>query len=154
MATKISQILQPEFIKLSVESKQRTQGIHEVASLLMPNTSVSNFQGFYEELLARERVETTCLGNGVAFPHARTDHVSNMVLAAGRSKEGIWFENCNQNVNFLFVIGTPKRMVTDYLTIVGALARILRDADVRQTLADAKSAEEFRKLLATAESKL
>ncbi len=139
MAAKISKILKPEHIKLDLQATQRIEGIREAASLLTTHPDVSNYQSFYNELLARERVESTCLESGVAFPHARTDHVNNMVLAAGRSVEGIWFDNSNQKVNFLFVIGTPKRMVADYLTIVGSLARLLKDSEVRDQLNDVAS---------------
>ncbi|MFZ5807032.1 MAG: PTS sugar transporter subunit IIA [Verrucomicrobiota bacterium] len=154
MPAKISKILKSEYVKLELKSVQRIDGIREVASLLTTHPDILNFQSFYEELLARERVESTCLENGVAFPHARTDHVNNMILAVGRSAEGVWFDSSNQKVNFLFVIGTPKRMVADYLTVVGSLARLLKDSGVRQKLAEAKTSDEFLLLLAEAESKL
>ncbi|MFH1066457.1 MAG: PTS sugar transporter subunit IIA [bacterium] len=147
MAVKLSLLLKPELILLDMKQTQRTEGIHEVANLLANHPDISNFQSFYEELLARERVESTCLGNEVAFPHARTDHVSGMILAVGRSKEGVWFENCNQRVKFLFVIGTPKKMVTDYLAMIGSLARILRDDAIRESLLNAPTVEEFRAIL-------
>lgn len=153
-APKISTMLRPECIKLQLEKTVRTEAIREVAERLIPHPDMGNFDIFYEELLKRERVESTCLGNDVAFPHARTDHVKSMVLAAGRREEGVFFENCNQTVKLIFVIGTPKKMVTDYLTVVGALARILRDEELREKLIKAPSQEEFHRLLAEAEEKL
>ncbi len=107
------------------------------------NPNVTNFAGFYEELLARERIESTCLGNEIAFPHARTDFLKGMVLAIGRSPQGVWFENSGQTVKLIFVIGTPKRMVTDYLSVVGGLARLLKDASTRESLIAAPNVEEF-----------
>jgi mannitol/fructose-specific phosphotransferase system IIA component (Ntr-type) len=154
MAIKISKILTTDCIALNLQSSKRTAVIHEVAGQLAQHPQVSNFQSFYDELLARERLESTCLGNEVAFPHARTDHVKNMVLAAGRSKEGVLFENCGQTVKLIFVIGTPKRMVTDYLAVVGALARLLKDAPVRQRLMEAETAEDFHAVLEAEEEKL
>jgi mannitol/fructose-specific phosphotransferase system IIA component (Ntr-type) len=154
MAIKISKILTTDCIALNLQSSKRTAVIHEVAGQLAQHPQVSNFQSFYDELLARERLESTCLGNEVAFPHARTDHVKNMVLAAGRSKEGVLFENCGQTVKLIFVIGTPKRMVTDYLAVVGALARLLKEAPVRQRLMEAETAEDFHAVLEAEEERL
>jgi len=154
MAMKISKILQPEMIALDLVNAKRTNAIHEVVQQLNNHPLMINFQGFYDEVLARERVESTCLGNEVAFPHARTDHVKNMVMAAGRSKEGVWFENCNQKVNLIFVIGTPKKMVTDYLAVVGALARLLKEPDLRAKLIAAPSQQIFLEYLAEAECQL
>ena len=119
----ISSLLKPEQIKLELSQQKRCNAINEVAQLLQANPNVTNFAGFYEELLARERIESTCLGNEIAFPHARTDSLKGMVLAVGRSTQGVWFENSEQTVKLIFVIGTPKRMVTDYLSVVGGLAR-------------------------------
>ena len=148
----ISSLLKPEQIKLELAQQKRGDAINEVAQLLQSNPNVTNFAGFYEELLARERIESTCLGNEIAFPHARTDSLKGMVLAIGRSTQGVWFENSCQTVKLIFVIGTPKRMVTDYLSVVGGLARLLKDAGTREKLISAPTVEEFIATLTAAES--
>jgi mannitol/fructose-specific phosphotransferase system IIA component (Ntr-type) len=146
----ISTLLKPEQIKLELQSNKRGDAINEVAQLLSGNPNVINFQGFYDELLARERLESTCLGNEIAFPHARTDHLKGMVMAVGRSKEGILFENCGETIRLIFVIGTPKRMVTDYLSVVGGLARMLKEASLREELLNVSKPEEFISRIAEA----
>jgi mannitol/fructose-specific phosphotransferase system IIA component (Ntr-type) len=148
----ISSLLKPDQIKLELDQTKRCNAINEVAQLLQNNPNVTNFAGFYEELLARERIESTCLGNEIAFPHARTDSLKGMVLAIGRSTTGVWFENSSQNVKLIFVIGTPKRMVTDYLSVVGGLARLLKDPATREQLQTAKTVDEFIASIAKAES--
>jgi mannitol/fructose-specific phosphotransferase system IIA component (Ntr-type) len=148
----ISSLLKPEQIKMELTQQKRCNAINEVAQLLQSNPNVTNFAGFYEELLARERIESTCLGNEIAFPHARTDSLKGMVLAIGRSTQGVWFENSSETVKLIFVIGTPKRMVTDYLSVVGGLARLLKDASTREKLISAPTVEEFIATLTQAES--
>jgi mannitol/fructose-specific phosphotransferase system IIA component (Ntr-type) len=148
----ISSLLKPDQIKLELDQTKRCNAINEVAQLLQSNPNVTNFAGFYEELLARERIESTCLGNEIAFPHARTDSLKGMVLAVGRSAQGVWFENSSQNVKLIFVIGTPKRMVTDYLSVVGGLARLLKDASTREQLISAPGLDEFIATITKAES--
>ena len=148
----ISSLLKPEQIKMELAQQKRCDAINEVAQLLQSNPNVTNFAGFYEEILARERIESTCLGNEIAFPHARTDSLKGMVLAIGRSTQGVWFENCGQTGKLIFVIGTPKRMVTDYLSVVGGLARLLKDASTREQLISAPSVEEFIATLTEAEN--
>ena len=149
----ISSLLKPEQIKMELTQQKRCNAINEVAQLLQSNPNVTNFAGFYEELLARERIESTCLGNEIAFPHARTDSLKGMVLAIGRSTQGVWFENSSETVKLIFVIGTPKRMVTDYLGVVGGLARLLKDSATREKLISAPTVEEFIATLTQAESR-
>ena len=145
---KLAELIQPQFVLLDLKETKRTAAIHEVAKLLEKDPDMVNFQSFYDELLARERLEATSLGYGVAFPHARTDHVKKMVLAAGRSPAGVVFENSGETIHLIFVIGTPRRMVTEYLALVGAMARLLRSEEVRRKLMSARTPEEFAAVFA------
>ena len=154
MAVRLSSLLEPARISLHLESTKRTAAINEVAKLLESDPNVANFPGFYQELLARERLDTTCLGNEVALPHARTEHVKKIVLAVGRSTTGVHFENSNQNVRLMFVLGTPKNNPTDYLILVGALCRLIKDETSRAALLAAPTPEAFIATVVELENKL
>lgn len=154
MSGRLSQLLDPSRIRLQVQSSKRTVALNEVARLLEGHPDVTNFQGFYNELLARERLDTTCLGNEIALPHARTEHVQKIVMAVGRSDQGVLFENSNQTVKLMFVLGTPKSNPTDYLQIVSALCKVFKDPANRAALMNAATPEEFIQAVVTAEDKL
>lgn len=154
MATRLSKLLDPARITLAVQSSKRTAAINEVAKLLESHPDVANFQGFYNELLARERLDTTCLGNEIALPHARTEHVKKIVLAVGRSTDGVLFENSNQTVKLMFVLGTPKNNPTDYLILVGALCRLIKDAASRDALMAAATPQAFITTVQELENKI
>ena len=143
MAVRLSQLLAPDCILLHLQNSKRTNAINEVARLLENHPDVVNFQGFYNELLARERLDTTCLGNEIALPHARTEHVRKIVIAVGRSDAGVHFENSNQNVRLMFVLGTPKSNPGDYLMLVGSLCRLIKEAPQREALFNAPTPEAF-----------
>ncbi len=154
MAVRLAQLLDPSRINLQVQGTRRTVALNEVARQLVAHPEVVNFDGFYQELLARERLDTTYLGNEIALPHARTEHVKSIVLAAGRSREGIHFENCNQTVRLMFVLGTPKSNPTDYLMIVSLLCKILKEPANRDALMTAATPEAFAGALIAAEARL
>jgi len=154
MAVRLSSLLEPARISLNLQSTKRTAALHEVAALLETNPNVANFAGFYNELLARERLDTTCLGNGIALPHARTEHVKKIVIAVGRSQAGVHFENGDQNVRLMFVLGTPKSNPGDYLMLVGSLCRLIKDAPNREALLAAPTPEAFVATVKELEDKL
>jgi len=154
MAGRLSKLLDPARITLTVHSTKRTAALNEVARLLEGHPDIGDFQAFYNELLARERLDTTCLGNELALPHARTEHVKKIVLAVGRSTEGVFFENGNQTVKLLFVLGTPRGNPTDYLMVVSALCKVLKDAANRDALMNAATPDDFIQILTAAEDKL
>jgi mannitol/fructose-specific phosphotransferase system IIA component (Ntr-type) len=154
MAGKISSLLHPSRIALHVAGAKRTVALNDIARLLDGHPDVANFGGFYDELLARDRLDTTCLGNAVALPHARTEHVKKIVMAVGRSDAGIPFDDKGEIVKLIFVLGTPKSKPGDYLAVVSALCKLLRDANDRAAFLAAKTPEEFIAAIAAAETRL
>ncbi|HVS51862.1 MAG TPA: PTS sugar transporter subunit IIA [Opitutaceae bacterium] len=154
MAGKITSLLDPARIALHVQSTKRTAALNEIARLLEHAPDVVNFAGFYDELLARDRLDTTCLGNGIALPHARTEHVKKIVMAVGRSDTGIPFDANGEIVRLFFVLGTPKTKPGDYLAVVSALCKILKDPVDRASFLNAPTPEAFIAAVAAAETKL
>lgn len=151
--SKIASLLSPETIQLELQARVKIPALREVAELLAQNKCVGNFEAFFNEILQREQVSNTALGHDVAIPHARTDQCSDILIAVGRSREGIDFEAKDGSpVRLIFLIGTPKQMVTDYLRVVGTLARLLRQDDLRQSLLNAPDAATFIKIIESAES--
>jgi fructose-specific phosphotransferase system IIA component len=151
--SKIASLLSPETIQLELQNTQKVPALREVAELLAQSKCVGDFEAFFNEILQRERVSNTALGHDVAIPHARTDQCSDILIAVGRSRQGIDFEAKDGNpVRLIFLIGTPKQMVTDYLRVVGTLARLLRQDDLRHRLLDAPDAAAFIKIIEAAES--
>ncbi|PTX91716.1 PTS sugar transporter subunit IIA [Opitutus sp. ER46] len=154
MAGKITTLLDPARILLRLESTKRTAALHEIASVLEGHPDVANHRGFYDELLARDRLDTTSLGNGVALPHARTEHVKKIVMAVGRSESGIPFEANGETVRLFFMLGTPKTKPGDYLAVVSALCKLLRDPADRQALLNAATPQEFIDAVSAIETRL
>ncbi|MEI6082910.1 MAG: PTS sugar transporter subunit IIA [Verrucomicrobiota bacterium] len=149
---KVAGLLRADRINLNIQSRQKTAALREVAEQLGRTGCVVNFDSFFQEILERERVSNTALGHDVAIPHARTEQCREILIAVGRNTNGIDFEATDgQPVRLIFMIGTPKQMVTDYLRVVGNLARLLRQDALRQSLLDAPDATTFIKLIDQAE---
>ncbi|MBE36202.1 MAG: PTS glucose transporter subunit IIA [Opitutaceae bacterium] len=154
MAGRISNLLDLSRINLQVQSPDRTAALEEVARQLEDHPDVTNFAEFYARLLAREELDTTYLGNGIALPHARTQHVNKIVMAVGRSENGISFKDSNEDVKLMFVLGTTKSNPTDYLMCVSSLVKILNKPENLEALMTAATPEEFIQAINTAEEKL
>jgi mannitol/fructose-specific phosphotransferase system IIA component (Ntr-type) len=139
--------LLPEALDLDLSALDAETAIGLVAQRLANHPEMLRFPGFLDDLRARERLTSTVLGHGIAIPHARTDCVRQIVMAAGRSQQGVWFESGQQRVHLLFVIGVPPLMVREYLGLLSQLTHRLKEADVREALMQAESPENFLKAL-------
>jgi mannitol/fructose-specific phosphotransferase system IIA component (Ntr-type) len=147
MAVVLADLLQEDHVALDLQADTQVEALQEIIALRRGEQGVLDPAKFLEALLARERENSTIMGNGVAFPHARTDLVEEIVLGIGRSVAGVIFGPEGERVHLLFVIGVPRRMVAEYLVCVGALARLVRNDATRTALLEAKTAKEFVELL-------
>ena len=143
MTLSVSDLLSPERVLLDLGGDDEISAIRAVTALLEGDPDVGNLEQLTAQVLEREALSSTALGSGVAFPHARTDQVSRIVVSAGRCPKGVLFRQADELVHFIFVIATPRNQVPQYLSAVGRLARLLNQAAVRDQLMRAGTAAEF-----------
>jgi mannitol/fructose-specific phosphotransferase system IIA component (Ntr-type) len=143
MAIALPDLLDEQQVILRLRSRKQANAIREIVDVLADTGKIGNGDAFLEQVLARERTHPSVVENGVAFPHARTDLVDEIVVGVGRSRAGIPFSQNQQRAHLIFVIGVPERLLSDYLICVGMLARLVRDEPIRSTLLNVETPREF-----------
>ena len=143
MAIALTDLLDEKQVILGLRSRKAPNVLREIIELLAQNGKIQNPEAFFEKVLAREEAHPSVVENGVAFPHARTDLVNEIVVGIGRSRAGIPFEHNGVRARLIFVIGVPERLVNDYLICVGTLVRLVRDDAIRSALLHAQTPREF-----------
>jgi len=147
-------LLHEQQVILRLRSRKPANAIREIVDVLASDSSgrkIGKPEAFLEQVLSREQIHPSVVENGVAFPHARTDLVDEIVIGVGRSRAGISFGEDQQRAHLIFVIGVPERLLSDYLVCVGTLARLVKDETIRSRLLLAKTPHEFTEAL-TAET--
>lgn len=134
MSALLSEILNPKLVVLELREGTSAEAILELAELLRDHGHVQDYYKFADAVMEREGRSSTNTGEGVAFPHARTDLVEHIALGIGRSAAGIQFGAAKELVHLVFLFGVPRQMVTDYLVCVGAVARVVKDKAKRDAL--------------------
>ena len=143
MAIVLPDLIDPRQVALHLRAGTRADAMREIVDLLVAAGKINNRQKFLEELRARETTNSTYAGDGVAFPHARTNLVDEIVVGIGRSEAGISWTGKGEIAHLIFLIAVPERLISDYLVVVGAIARGTRDRPLRTLLLHAESVEEF-----------
>lgn len=143
MAIALTDLLDEKQVILGLRSRKVPNALREIIELLAQNGKIENPEAFFEKVLAREQPHPSVVENGVAFPHARTDLVDEIVVGIGRSRAGIPFGQNGVRARLIFVIGVPERLVNDYLICVGTLVRLVRDDTIRSALLHAQTPREF-----------
>lgn len=147
-------LLHEQQVILRLRSRKSANAIREIVDVLASDINdrkIDKPEAFLEQVLTREQSHPSVVENGVAFPHARTDLVDEIVIGVGRSRAGISFGENQQRAHLIFVIGVPERLLSDYLVCLGTLARLGRDETIRSRLLNAETPREFIEAL-TAET--
>lgn len=150
----IPDILNPRHILLDVHASTDDEAIQQVASLLRQDERVRDWLGFYNTLKDRALCVETIGDFEICIPHTRTDCVTNMVMSVGRCPGGITFPDVPKPVRYIFCIGLPQEMASEYLRIIGSIARFFKDPQVIQRLNAASTPQEFINILSEKEMAL
>lgn len=143
MAITLSELLDEKQVILRLRSRRLPNALREIIQVLAQDGKIDDGETFLEEVLAREQAHPSAVENGVAFPHARTDLVDEIVIGIGRSRAGIPIGADQQRARLIFVIGVPGRLLNDYLICVGMLARLVKNDAIRSRLLQADTPHEF-----------
>jgi mannitol/fructose-specific phosphotransferase system IIA component (Ntr-type) len=143
MAIALSELLDEKQVILRLHSRKLPNALREIIQVLAQNGKIDHADGFFEQVLVREQVHPSVVENGVAFPHARTDLLDEIVIGIGRSRAGIPIGADEQRAQLLFVIGVPERLLNDYLICVGTLVRLVKNDAIRSRLLQAETPREF-----------
>ena len=155
VTTPIDLIAHPDVLALELQATSGVEAIRALhARLGAVGGGVTDAPRFLADLVERAAMASVCIAADIAVPHARTGAVGRMVLAVGRSTQDVAFDPEHPGVRLVFLIGTPRAAVADYLKLVAGLARLLKKPGVRAGLLAAKTEAEFLARLARgAESK-
>ena len=143
MAIALADLIDPAQISLKLRARTQADALREIVDLLVAAGKIDNAREFLDELQARERTNSTYAADGVAFPHARTKLVEEIIVGIGRSEAGIPWTGNGEIAHLIFLIAVPERLISDYLVVVGAIARITKDRPLRTLLLHAESVEDF-----------
>jgi mannitol/fructose-specific phosphotransferase system IIA component (Ntr-type) len=152
MSIALADLVDPKQIAFNLRARTQEGAMREIVDLLVAAGKIDNPDKFLEQLQAREATNSTYAADGVAFPHARTKLVDEIVVGVGRSEAGIPWTDKGETAHLIFLIAVPERLISDYLVVVGAIARITRDRPLRTLLLHAESVDEFIGTLLSAPS--
>lgn len=112
-------------------------------------------QHLLEMLLAREKLGSTGIGDGVAIPHVRVPGLPVLRASFGRSRAGIDFSAIDSKPTFLFfTLFSPEKPAGIHLTALARISQILRAPSLRESLRNAKDAAEIYQIIEAEDAKV
>lgn len=153
---KVIDYIDENLIKMGLVSRDKDEVLDEMVELLSRTDKISDVDKIKEAVHDRERLCSTGFENGVAIPHPRQgqpDIVDDVLVAFGRSDEGIDFEALDgKPVYLFFMLAAPDDQ--KHLRVLARLSRMLKDEEFRLKLLEAETPPEVIEIMKNREEEL
>ena len=128
-----------------LRSRDRMGAIKEMVDRLYTAGCVTDSLSFLQSVLVREALESTVVGEGVAFPHARCRSATRLGMAVGLSKSGVDFHSgVNASPTYLVcLLAVPVVRDEGYLNCLGVLSGLFQDPDFKSELRNCRTHHEM-----------
>lgn len=148
-----TQSLQPNCVKVPLESRDKEGVIAELVDLLDAKGLLSNRDAALQAVLTRERIQSTGIGAGIALPHGKCNAVKELAMAIGIAHEPLDFHSVDgKPVTILILLVSPAEQSGPHIQALAKISRLMLNGDFKKNLEKAASAEEVYTLLSKAES--
>lgn len=136
--------LKPSCILLDLDAKDKKTIITKLVHALDHCHPIPSTDRLITDILAREKLASTCLGAGCAVPHAHSVGLKTSYIAAARLTHPLEVETPDgEPVTLVFLLVGPPQNASTHLKLLSKLARLLHDQQFREALGKVASPEEF-----------
>lgn len=141
---KISEILDEKFIIEDLKGSSKEEVINEVVLLFEHDERVQDIDKVKEAVLEREKIMSTGVGKGFAIPHGKTNSVTEILAAFGKTRRPIDYQSLdNQPVHLVFLLVGKDNLVSTHIKLLSRISRMMNKDEFRQRLIDADTKAEI-----------
>jgi len=140
----LARVFPVEAILVGLESRTREGVVAELIHRLVAlgHIATEEEQDLAAGIMAREKVGSTAIGNGIAMPHCRSRLAERFVGALGIEPRGIAFDSVDgAPVHVVFLVVAPPKGHEHYYDILGRITAIGRDKTHRLHLRACRTPE-------------
>jgi PTS system nitrogen regulatory IIA component len=136
---KLSKILTPERTVCCSPGVSKKRLLETIATIVCEDQLSLPYDEVLDQLIAREKLGSTGLGQGIAIPHCRVHSCTEPLGTLLTLEEPIPFDAPDdQPVDLLFVLLVPEEAHQQHLDILANIARLFSQADFCQRLRAAR----------------
>lgn len=132
---KIADILDIKAISPALIAGNKVEVLTEMVELLRRVEPDLDANKLLTVLIEREELGSTGIGDGVAIPHGKLKGLDRLLMAFGRTTDGIDFDSMdNRPAHLFFLLLAPEYEATLHLKALARISKLLRKKDVREQL--------------------
>jgi len=141
---KLFELLKTENVIADLKGNTKEDVINELIDLYKKDSRVKDIEKVRNAVLDREKIMSTGVGKGFAIPHGKTNAVSEILAAFGKTNHPIDYQALdNQPVNLIFLLVGKDNLVSMHIKLLSRISRMMNKDEFRKQLLDARSNEEI-----------
>ncbi len=151
---RISDYLTRDRIALDLDARPKTAVLGGLVSMLAASLGLPDREPLLAEVLRRESIMSTGIGDGIAIPHAAVDGIVGPAIAIGIAPGGIDFESVDAKpVHVIFLLVGNRDAPGLQLKALARIARLTREPGFIASLTAAGTPEAALALIAAEDAR-
>lgn len=135
----LTQILTPSRTVSGAPGISKKRVLETIAKIVSDDQPDLPYNNVLDQLIAREKLGSTGMGQGIAIPHCRVGDCVEPIGTLLTLEEPVPFDSPDdQPVDLLFVLLVPEEAHQQHLDILADVARLLNQEDLCRRLRAAK----------------
>lgn len=124
---RLSQYLREDLVLTDLSASDTSGVLVALADHLDAHDAVPSREEVERGLVAREQAHTTCMGHGMALPHATIGGLERPVLMVALAPEAIQFgPEDTEPVRLFFVLLSPPGREGEHIKLLARICRLIR----------------------------
>lgn len=153
---KIMDFLSKKAIGADIKSTKKEDVIKELVDLLIASEEIDKKyrNKLIEQLMAREALGSTAIGQGVGIPHTKSECVNKLIASFGLSQNGVDFDSLDgEKAYIFFLLIAPIDSAGPHLKALARISRLLKDKYFRDALRECKDEKSILKVIVQEDEK-
>lgn len=144
---KVHELLDPKYILTEFKSENKDDVINELVDLLGGDNRVVDLEEVRKCIFEREKIMSTGVGKGFAIPHGKTNSITDILAAFGRTEKAIEYNSLDgEPVNLVFLLVGKDNLVGKHIKLLSRISRLMNNEEFRKKLIKAESKEAILKI--------
>jgi len=144
---KVCELLETNKILTEFKSEEKFDVINELVNLLNDDERVVDIEEVRKCVFEREEKMSTGVGKGFAIPHGKTNSVTEILAAFGKSKKPIDYNSLDgEPVHLVFLLIGKENLLAKHIKLLSRISRLMNNEEFRKKLIEAESKESILKI--------
>jgi len=149
---KVHELLNIKYILTEFKSEHKDDVINELVDLLKGDERIIDLEEVRKCVFEREEKMSTGVGKGFAIPHGKTNSVTDILAAFGKSETPIEYNSLDgEPVHLIFLLVGKENLVAKHIKLLSRISRLMNNEEFRKKLINANSKESALKIFAEEE---